>query len=144
MAQSLETIRSGNLTSIHGRRLGIDSDGHLGGVKPIKMVVTDATSDTTGTALPNHGLVSVVTTTDDTWTLTDPKAGVPVRLVTGSTSTGTHTVTCAAAVIYSTNGIEGASVLMSAAGAHVELTGLTTAAWVVTSRASTAVASVSS
>ncbi|MGD9382245.1 MAG: hypothetical protein PVI03_07360 [Candidatus Thorarchaeota archaeon] len=144
MAQSLENNRSKIKTSVHGRRLGLDNDEFLVGVKGIRMVVTNATSDTTGTAIPNHGLASVVTTTNDSWTLTDPIPGVPVRLATGSTSTGTHTITCAAATIYSTNGIEGASVLMSAAGAHIELTGLTTAAWVVTSRGSTAVVSVSS
>lgn len=144
MAQSLDTIRKRILTSVHGRRLGIGYDEFLAGVKDIVKVVTNATSDTTGTAIPNHGIASVVTTTNDTWTLTDPIPGVSVDLVTGSTSTGTHTVTCAAAVIQSTNGVEGASVLMSAAGAHCRLTGLTTAIWAVTSRASTAVTSISS
>ena len=144
MAQSLEDNRSKALTSVHGRRLGIDPDEFLTGVKNVRMVVTDATSDTTGTNLPNHGLVSVVTTTNDSWTLTDPIPGVPVRLVSGSTSTGTHTVTCAAAVIYSTNGIEGANVVLKGAGAYAELTGLTTAAWTLTARASTAQTEVTS
>jgi hypothetical protein len=144
MAQSLDQARSKIKTSIHGRRLGLDNDEMLVGVKAIRHVVTNGTSDTTGTALPNHGLVSVVTTTDDSWILTDPIPGVPVRLVSGSTSTGVHTVTCAAAVIHSTNGIEGASVLLKGAGAHAELTGLTTAAWSLTSRGSTAQVEVSS
>lgn len=144
MAQSLEDSRAKIKTSVHGRRLGIDHDEMLIGVKAIRAVVTDATSDTTGTALPNHGLVSVVTTTDDTWTLTDPIPGVSVRLVSGTTSTGVHTVTCAAATIQSTNGIEGASVLLKGAGAHAELTGLTTAIWSLTARGSTAQVEVSS
>jgi len=144
MALSLDQIRALRVTSIYGRRLGLDINEMIVGPKEIRRVVTNATSATTGTALPNHGIVSVVTTTNDTWTLTDPLPGVSVKLMTGSTSTGTHTITCAAAVIYSTNGIEGASVLMSAAGAHVELTGLTTAAWAITSRGSTAVSSISS
>jgi len=144
MALTLEQIRALSITSIHGRRLGLDINEMLTGPKEIRRVVTNATSDTTGTALPNHGIVSVVTTTNDTWTLTDPLPGVPVRLMTGSTSTGTHTITCAAAKIYSTNGITGSGVLMSAAGAYCELTGLSTAAWAVTSRASTGVTSITS
>lgn len=144
MAISLEQLRNKILTSIRGRRLGIDPDEFLVGQKDIRKVVTSGTSDTTGTALPNHGLVSVVTTTDDSWTLTDPLPGVEVTLATGSTSTGTHTVTCAAATIYSTNGIEGANVVMSSAGAFAKLFGLSTSAWLLTSRASTAVTSVTS
>lgn len=144
MAQSLEKNRSFIRTSIHGRRFGLDQDEFAVGTKGTRMVVTNATSDTTGTNIPNHGIATVVTTTNDGWTLADPIPGVPVRLVTSSTSTGTHTITCAAATINSTNGIEGASVVLSAAGAYVELTGVTTAIWAVTSRASSAVVSISS
>ena len=144
MAQSLDTARALMLTSVHGRRLGIDFNEFLVGVISVRQVVTDATSDTKGTLLPNHGLVSVVTTTNDTWTLTDPDVGVAVKLVTGSSSTGTHTITAQAAVIHSTNGIEGVSVLLSNRGAYATLMGLTTAAWVLTSRGSTVVSSVTS
>ena len=144
MAYSLNDMRARILTSVHGRRLGLDQNEFLAGSKGCRQVVTDATSDTTGTELPNHGVVSVVTTTNDTWVLEDPLPGVEVTLVTGTTSTGTHTVDVSPAVIYSTNGITGDQVLMSAAGAHCKLVGLTTAAWLVTSRASTAVTSISS
>lgn len=144
MATTLANLRAKILTSIHGRRLGMDPDEFLVGQKDIRKVVTNATSDTTGTNLPNHGISTVITTTNDTWTLTDPIPGAEVTLATGSTSTGTHTITCAAATIYSTNGIEGASVVMSAAGAHAKLFGISTSAWVLTSRASTAVTSISS
>jgi len=144
MAYSLNDMRARILTSVHGRRLGLDQDEFLAGSKGCRNVVTDATSDTTGTELPNHGFVSVVTTTNDTWVLEDPLPGVEVTLYTGSTSTGTHTVDVSPAVIYSTNGIEGDQVLLSAAGAFAKLTGVTTAAWALTSRASTGVASVSS
>ena len=144
MAFSLENLRSKILTSIHGRRLGLDADGFLVGAKPVRNTVTDATSATTGTDIPNNGLVSVVTTTNDTWTLTDPVPGCEVTLAAGSTSTGTHTVTCDNAVIYSTNGIEGASAVLVSAGAFVTLKGLSTAAWAVASRSSTAAAYISS
>lgn len=137
MAQSLDTARKEMLTSVHGRRLGIDNAEFLVGVKDVRHVVTDATSDTTGTNLPNHGFVSVVTTTDDTWTLSDPAVGVPVHLATGSTSTGVHTIVCAAATVLSSVSSTGPGVVLTGGGAGVELTGLTTALWQVTSRIGT-------
>lgn len=144
MAQSLENNRSKIKTSVHGRRLGLDNDELLVGVKDVRRVVTNATSDTTGTAIPNHGFASVVTTTDDTWTLTDPIPGVPVRICTNSTSTGLHTISCAAATINSSNGIAGSAVVMNSAGSYVELVGLTTSVWQLTSRASTAITAITS
>ena len=144
MAKSLESHRSDALTSLRGRRLGLTNDTFIVGQKDIKKVVTNGTSDTTGTNLPNHGLVSVVTTTNDTWTLTDPVEGVDVKLVTNSTSTGVHTISCAAATINSSNGITGDGVILKGAGAYVVLSGLTTALWALTARASTALAEVSS
>lgn len=142
---TLETLRGKILTSIHGRRFGLGPNGELIGPKCVALGVTEATSDTTGTALPNSGMVSVVTTTNDTWTLTDPYAGAEVTLMTGSSSTGTHTVTCAAAVIYSTNGIAGASVLLAGAGAAMTLYGYSTSQWrTIGSHGSTVSVSVSS
>lgn len=129
MALSLETLKNGILTSIHGRRLGLDKDETLVGPKHMKRQVTDATSDTTGTALPNHGINSVVTSTNDTWTLTDPYGGAEVTLITGSSSTGIHTITCAAATIRSTNGIAGANVVLTGAGASMSLLGISTGVW---------------
>ena len=133
MALSLETIRNRIRTSIHGRRLGLDGNEQIAGIKGMTRPVTDATSDTTGTALPNYGVVSVVTTTNDSWTLTDPYVGAEVSLMTGSSSTGIHTITCAAATIRSTNGIAGANVVLTGMGACVNLVGISTAIWAVTS-----------
>ena len=135
MALSLETIRDRIRTSIHGRRLGLDGNDQIAGIKGMTRPVTDATSATTGTALPNYGINSVVTTTDDSWTLTDPYVGAEVTLMTGSSSTGIHTITCAAATIRSTNGIAGANVVLTGAGACVNLVGISTAIWAVTSMA---------
>ena len=129
MAQTLDQARKLSRTNIHGRRLGMDHDEFMVGVKDIRKVVTNATSDTTGTALPNHGFISVVTTTNDTWVLTDPEVGVSVKLACASTSTGNHIVTPAAAVIISTNGMAGSQILMNGVGAEVELMGLSTALW---------------
>jgi hypothetical protein len=137
MAYSLNDMRARILTSIHGRRLGLDQDEFLAGSKGCRKALTDATSDTTGTELQNNGFHSVVTTTDDTWTLEDPLPGVSVTLFTGSTSTGTHTIDVSPAVIYSTNGDEGDQVVFNSIGSYATLTGLTTAVWAVTSISST-------
>jgi len=140
MAQDLNTQRNKILTSIHGRRLGIDHQGFLIG-SPARGQVTNATSDTTGTAIPNNGVHSVITTTDDGWTLTDPQPGCEVTLMTGSTSTGTHAITPAAATIVSTNGVAGSSISMAALGARITLVGLSTASWGVKSAQAATVSS---
>ena len=132
---TLESLKNRIIKSIHGRKLGFGPNDELIGPACLALGVTSATSDTTGTALPNDGIVSVVTSTNDTWTLTDPYPGAEVTLMTGSSSTGIHTVTCAAAVIYSTNGIAGANVVLTGAGAAMTLYGLSTAVWMVKSRA---------
>ena len=87
--------------------------------------------------MPNHGLVSVVTTTDDTWTLTDPEIGCEVKLGTGSTSTGVHTITCVAATIVCSNSSTFGEVLLTGGTAGITLTGLTTAVWQISSRTGT-------
>jgi len=134
MAISLQTLRNSILTSIRGRRLGLTPDETLVGPKDLQKAVTAATSDTTGTAILNYGFHSVVTTTNDAWTLTDPLPGVAVEIATASTSTGTHAIVPAAATIISTNGVAGSSISMQGIGAHLRLVGLSTSQWLVTSR----------
>lgn len=130
MAFTLEAIRRKIRTSVHGRRLGITHDDFLCGPKDVLSPVTNATSDTTGTALLPYGMHTVVTTTNDTWTLTDPPyAGCEVSIATNSTSTGTHTITPAAATITSTNGVAGASIVMDGLGDRIRLVAISTAAW---------------
>ncbi len=134
MAETLENIRDDILKSIHGRQLGLTHNGHLGGFKDVRRVVTNATSDTTGTALLPYGLHSIVTTTDDSWILTDPEwAGSEVKLVTNSSSTGTHTVTCDNANILTTSGSSFISADFNAEGEALILAALTTALWAVVS-----------
>ena len=138
MAQTMQDIRALARTTIRGRRFGIDGDEYITGVRGIRKVVTNATSATTATALPNHGLVSVVTTTDDSWTLTDPEVGCEVMLVTGSTSTGVHTITGVAATIISSVSDNFGIISFIGGGASAcGLMGLTTAVWGVISRSST-------
>ena len=139
---TLEARKKEITTSIHGRKLGLDLDGWLIG-KGWRQAITAATSDTTGTAIPNHGIVSVETSTNDTWTLSAPEPGCQVHLTTISTSTGVRTISSATAIV-STNGITGSAVSLSNRGAYVTLVGMSTSLWAVASRASTAVAEITS
>lgn len=131
MAISLESLRNQILTSIYGRRLGLDVNGALVGPKHVRPAITAATSDTTGTKLLNYGYNSVVTTTDDTWVLDNPYVSAEVTLMTGSSSTGVHTISMGDSVAYSTNGIAGANVVLTGPGAAMTLLGISTAIWQV-------------
>jgi hypothetical protein len=137
MALTEEGNRNSILKSILGRRLGMDKDDVLSGAKGYKVAVTSATSDTTGTALKNSGVNSVVTTTNDTWTLASPIPGVEVKIVTGSSSTGLHTITPTNATIVSSNGSAGSSITLAGPGAYISMIGNTTAQWLVTGIRST-------
>lgn len=134
MAFSLQNIRDAIQTSLHGRRVGLHRNDYLIGFPDMVRPVSNATSATTETALAPSGIHTVVTTTNDTWTLTDPPvAGLEVKLITNSSSTGVHTVTCAAANILSTLGTSHISVDMNSEGAAITLVSLTTALWGVMS-----------
>jgi len=134
MAKSLESHRSDIRTSIHGRRIGLTHDDYLVGQKEFKRAVTNATSDTTGTNIPNYGFHTVVTTTNDTWTLDDPTPDTEVTIATNSTSTGNHVVLPDNATIVSTNGVAGSSMILQGIGACARLIGISTAQWLLTSR----------
>lgn len=131
MAFSLQDLRNKILTSIRGHRLGFDKDDFLVGVKGTRVPVTNATSDTTATALLNHGFQTVVTTTDDGWTLSAPVPGMKTKIVTGSSSTGLHAIVPTNATIISSNGSVGSSITLVGPGAFIELIGVTTAQWIV-------------
>lgn len=122
------------LTSIHGRRFGLDAAGAP--IYAYKRVGSDVrgTSDTTGTKLHNNGFVSVVTTTDDTWQLKEAFPGALVTLMTGSSSTGNHYINTVSSVIYSTQGIAGSTVCLSGAGAALTLFGYSTSVWITVGR----------
>lgn len=132
MAHSIENLRSEGITSIHGRRLGLDVNGFLVGAKPVREQVTNATSDTTGTNLTNNGIHTVVTTTNDVWTLTDPVPGCRVFIGTASTSTGIHAIVPAAATIVSSNGVAGSSISLTGLGDSISMVGISTSQWMVT------------
>ena len=132
MAQTLDQARKLSRTNIHGRRLGMDHDEFLVGVKDVRHVVTNATSATTGTALPNHGLVTIDSTTGDTFTLTAPTPGVSVKIVVISTG-GAQVITPVSGTFPTSLGnFAGDTLTMTAGGPGlpmVELLGLSTSLW---------------
>lgn len=134
MAFSINQLRNTIRTSIHGRRVGLGQDGALIGVHGVRSPITNCTTSTTATAIPNHGTATVVTTTNTVWTLTDPDNGSEVTIATASTSTGNHAIVPAAATIISTNGTAGSSIIMQGVGAFIKLVGISTSQWVVAAR----------
>ena len=137
MAILSETLRNLIMTSIRGRRLGLDKDDYLVGQRDIRRQVTNATTATTATALSNYGIHTVVTTTNTVWTLASPVQGVPVKIVTGSSSTGLHAIVPTNATIVSSNGSAGSSITLAGPGAFIELVGDSTSRWIVSGIRST-------
>lgn len=138
MAQSLETLRNNNVTSLWGRRLGLQMDETLAGVKDIKRVVQDLTSASTGSALNNHGIVNIagtsLLTSGQVFLLSNPIPGVPVVINNvRSNSTGGSSGSTALAIlrpstafyIASSEASTGVSVIINEGGS-LTLMGVTT------------------
>jgi len=86
MSDTLEGIRSQVLTSIYGRRLGLDKDGCLVGAPAFRVPVTAVTTAYTAN-IPSYGVVTVQTATAATpYTLDPPKPGAVVDIISISTS----------------------------------------------------------
>jgi hypothetical protein len=90
----------------------------------------------------------VVTTTNDSWALTNPIPGCEVTIMTGSSSTGEHTVvgsTAAgtAATFMSSVSSTGPGIVLQGGNASITLVGASTGAWQATSRIGTTRAHVS-
>lgn len=136
MAFSLETLRNEIVTSVYGRRLGLDSVGRLIGHEGMRIPEVDATSDTTGTAITGYGWTNVDTTTDDTWTLSAPVKGAFKYIYTGSTSTGIRTIKRAdnSFAIRSSADSTGTTIVAQGGGLLLTLFGLTSAIYAVVSR----------
>ena len=141
MAQSLQTLRSKILTSIHGRRLGLDPDETLVGPKDLKLTVQDLTSASTGTVVNNYGVVVArisgsMTTATANFLLSNPIPGIEVQLnyaqtsqaaTAGSTGIAFSRATTAF-YIQSSDGSTGVAVLLTQ-GSACTLRGLSTDAY---------------
>lgn len=141
MAQSLETLRNNRITSLYGRRLGLDSDETLVGVKGLKEVVQDLTSASTGTSVNNYGTVVArisgsMTTATANFLLSNPIPGVDVRLCYAQTSQAATAGSTGIAFsrpstafyIQSSDGSTGVAVLLTQ-GSACTLRGLSTDAY---------------
>jgi hypothetical protein len=144
MPQSLEEARSKIVTSLHGRRIGLDDDERLIGIKGRREVVTEATSDTTATKLPNYGVVTVVSSNEETWVIEDPIPGCEVKILTGSTSTGNHYINTDTATFKSSFGSTQTQIDMLGGGAGLTLIGLSTSLWGILTKSSTTAVTVTS
>lgn len=136
MAYAIETLRNEIVTSLHGRRLGLDSAGRLIGHEGLRIPIVDATSATTGTVIAGHGWTNVDTTTDDGWLLAAPVRGAFKYLFTGSTSTGIRTIKREAATftIQTSANSTGTTIVAQGGGLLLTLFGLTSTLYGVVSR----------
>lgn len=135
MALSLETIRSGIMTTIFGRRLGYDPNDFLHGPKGLRSVIEDFT--TASSSALSYGLTRVLTTGSsitNSFTLQAPQPGIEKILSLVSTSTGGQQFTATNGTIYTASaGTSSAVINLFAPGAVARLIGETTAIWRVVS-----------
>jgi len=126
MADTQNDQRGEIVTSIHGRRLGLDKNEFLV-TKGTRAGITAATSATTGTVLPNNGVITIDSTTGDTHVIDDPVPGCSLFIV-GLSTTGTNTFTASNATFLSCEGTTGGSIQIVGNGG-VHLVGVSTALW---------------
>jgi len=144
---SLNGLRGQIITSVHGRRLGLDTDGFLVGhtgervtVQGVSSAGSTVVSTSVATPLLNYGvsLVGASAASATTgYTLTAPTPGcrktlfVPttgyavVTVTTDSTGVGAGAFLCSTASVTSTQ----QQITLTGKGAMCELVGLTTALW---------------
>lgn len=107
MAQTLETLRSRIITSLFGRRVGLDKDETIVGPKGLKLAITDLTSASAAQALPAYGVVttrlsgSMTTATQPAFTLSNPIPGLDLTVCVAQTSAGATAGSTAIAFIRS-------------------------------------------
>jgi hypothetical protein len=136
MALTLTTIQNSVLTSIYGRRLGLDSNARLVGPRGYVLEIEDITS-TVATTASAFGLTRVMTSGSSQGptqhNLPAPTAGVEKIIVMTSTSTGSQQFlsTPNGAAIYSSAGTTAGFINFVGPGGYVQLIGLSTTAWAV-------------
>jgi hypothetical protein len=129
-----ENIRAKLITTIFGRRLGLTSDGYLGGPKDIQKRVQDVQT-TVGTTVGPDGVVRVLTSGSSQLAqheLAAPVPGVELVILLNSTSTGSQqflSTPAGASIFNATAGTTANAVNLVGPGGSVTLIGLTTAVW---------------
>ena len=112
-------------TSIYGKRLGLDRQD-LCYAKGFRGQYSYNTSDTTGQVIPPYGFNTVVTTTNDGWLLGAPMPGTLCTLMTGSSSTGTHSISLNGYTAMTSGGTAGSTVTLIGGGASLTMVGACT------------------
>lgn len=142
MATLLETLRSQLLTSVFGRRLGLDSKDYLVGPPDIRKQVEDLT--TVATTVAAYGL-SRVTATGSTqgpvqYTLPVPVTGVMKHLTLNTTSTASYqflSTANGASILAASDGTTKSVVNLVGQGGAVTLFAVSSAIWQVIASVST-------
>ena len=136
MAFAIETLRNEIVTSVYGRRLGLDSGGRVIGHEGLRIPHKDATSDTTGTTIEGHGWTNVDTSTDDTWLLAAPVKGAFKYIYTGSTSTGIRTIKRLdnTFAIRTSGNSTGTTIVAQGGGLWLQLFGVSSAIYAIVNR----------
>ena len=134
MAYSLNTLRSQRITSIHGRRLGLDSNGYLVGPPGSRTQIEDQQS-TAGTSMPPNGVTRILTTGSTQtgiYPLEAPVIGVTKRIVLTSSSTGCQLVKASGSALFygcSVSTIGSTVINLLGRGAEVTLHAVSSIAW---------------
>ena len=137
MAQSLETLRSNNVTPIFGRRLGFQQDDTIAGPKELKLAIEDIQS-TVPTTASAYGITRVLTSGSSQGPtqhfLPAPIPGVRKSIVMDTTSTGSQqflSTANGASILSASDGTTKSLLNFIGPGGAVHLVGLTTAKWAV-------------
>jgi hypothetical protein len=151
MALSLGSIQRSIITSIFGSRLGLDQSGYLAGPPDVRRVVTDLTSASTATTIPNNGVVQFTGTSlgtsaaGGTFVLGLPVPGVSVTIANLNANTSAASPGCTAftmirpstAFVILATDASTLTTINLVPGSAITLTGLTTGLYQVTGRGTT-------
>lgn len=147
---TLTQLRNAILTSIYGRRIGLDVNEFLVGPKDHLRPIQSLTSGSSATQVTNYGLTlldvttgaastasSIGTTeTGCSWQMAAPVAGVE-KILSKTSATGGSTMPCVVELstgvtaIDTTLGTTFTGINLQGVGAFVRLLGLGTTAWLV-------------
>lgn len=131
-AQLLDKLRNQILTSLYGRRDGIDKDEYNIGPKDFRVQIENITS-TAASTLSNYGItcLSCTATSSAVYTMTAPVPGVQGRQIfQASTSTLGYAIQLPAGVtILATNGSSFNQMVFYGQGAALELSAISSLTW---------------
>lgn len=148
---TLEQLRNSILTSIYGRRLGLNNGDFLVGPKDLAKGIQSLTSGSTATQVTNYGITQLDVTTGAAttassvgsteigcqWQMAAPEPGV-AKIIQKVSSTGGSTMPVA--VLFGTGvtawnssfASSAGGLMLNAVGQSVTLMGMSTAKWLVT------------